>query len=204
LGLLIVQVLLGAITVKLELPAWSVVLHLGTAMLLVATLVVAARSGGAQHAAPLQHPVPLRVPLLVLTFVTVLFGALTANLGAASACGGFPLCNGQVWTTAGPLALIHWIHRLLAYSLAVLATVWAIRTPGRGPKLVLGLIVLQVSVGAATVLRGLPPLLQAGHVAVGAAVWAGVVLAALNAQKAPARAPGPFVSGRSSDSTAAG
>src|SRR3954470_23052892 len=34
LGLLIVQVLLGAITVKLELPPWSVILHLGTAMLL--------------------------------------------------------------------------------------------------------------------------------------------------------------------------
>jgi len=43
LGLLVVQVLLGAITVKLELPAWSVVVHLGAAMLLLATLVVAAR-----------------------------------------------------------------------------------------------------------------------------------------------------------------
>src|SRR5437016_4695792 len=38
LGLLIVQVLLGAVTVKLELPPWTVILHLGTAMLLLATL----------------------------------------------------------------------------------------------------------------------------------------------------------------------
>jgi len=37
LALLVVQIVLGAITVKLELPPWSVVLHLGTAMLLLAT-----------------------------------------------------------------------------------------------------------------------------------------------------------------------
>ena len=172
LALLIVQVLLGAITVKLELPAWSVVLHLGTAMLLLATLLVAARGRvGAQHVAP------LRIALLVLTFVTVLFGALTANLGAAAACHGFPLCNGQIWTTAGPLALIHWIHRLLAYSLTVAAALWALRTPGIGPKVVLGLIALQVAVGAATVLSGLLSDFQVAHVAVGTAVWAGLVLA---------------------------
>src|SRR5206468_7601176 len=80
-GLLVLQIVLGAITVKLELPAWSIVLHLGTAMLLLATLLVAARdSVGAQHAAPLHRS------LLTLTLVTVLLGALTANLGAAAAC----------------------------------------------------------------------------------------------------------------------
>jgi len=109
----------------------------------------------------------------------VLFGALTANLGAAAACGGFPLCNGEVWITAGPLALIHWTHRLLAYALAIVTTVWAVRTPERGPKIVLGLIALQIGLGAATVLLGLPPLLQAAHVAIGSAVWGGVVLAIL-------------------------
>jgi len=37
--------------------------------------------------------------------------------------------------------------------------------------------VLQIGIGAAIVLLGLPRGLQAAHVAVGAAVWAGVVLA---------------------------
>src|SRR5256884_8625672 len=52
LGLLILQILLGAITVKLELPPWTVILHLATAMLLFATLLLVAResSEGAQHA----------------------------------------------------------------------------------------------------------------------------------------------------------
>jgi heme A synthase len=112
--------------------------------------------------------------LLALAFVTVLFGALTANLGAAAACTGFPLCNGQVWPTGagGALAHIHWIHRLLAYALAITATIWAARTPGWRSKAVLGLVALQVAVGAATVLLGLPGGLQAAHVAAGTAVWA--------------------------------
>lgn len=172
LALLVVQVMLGAVTVWLELPAWSVVLHLGTAMLLLATLLVAARGPalgvvGAQHA----------VPLLALTFVTVLFGALTANLGAAAACGGFPLCNGQVFPSAGGLAHIHWIHRLLAYALAVTVTVWAIRRPSPASRALLALVVAQVALGAATVLMGLPPGLQAAHLAVGTAVWGGAVTA---------------------------
>jgi heme A synthase len=176
LGLLIVQILLGAITVKLALPAWTVILHLGTAMLLLATLLMIA-TVGAQHAAPLLTAIP------VLTFITVLFGALTANLGAAAACHGFPLCNGQLWSTAGPLAWIQWIHRLLAYSLTVVAIVWAVRSRSRVAFFVLALVALQVSIGAATVLLGLPSGLQVAHVAVGTAVWATVVLAAARASE---------------------
>src|SRR2546430_10144251 len=102
-GLLALQIALGAITVKLELPAWTVILHLATAMLLFATLLLVARESreGAQHAAPLHVSA-----VLVLAFVTVLFGALTANLGGAVACSRFPLCNGQVWPQAGRLAQI--------------------------------------------------------------------------------------------------
>src|SRR5713101_5966667 len=174
LGLLAVQILLGAITVKLALPAWTVVLHLGTAMLLLATLLIIVTSSPGR-AFLLQRGTLVIVPL---AFVTVLFGALTENLGAAAACGGFPLCNGQVWTTAGPLAVIHWTHRLLAYALAIVAVIWAKRSRQTGAALVLVMIAVQIIVGAIMVLNGLPRVLQATHVAVGAAVWASVVLAA--------------------------
>ncbi len=178
LGLLAVQILLGAITVKLALPAWTVVLHLGTAMLLLATLLIIATSRRSSPPDPLSA---LRrggtLVIVPLAFVTVLLGALTANLGAASACGGFPLCNGQVWTTAGPLAVIHWTHRLLAYSLTIVVAIWAARSRRTGPAVLLLMVVLQIVVGASMVLHGLPRVLQATHVAVGAAVWASVVLA---------------------------
>ena len=181
-ALLIVQILLGAITVKLELPAWSIVLHLGTAMLLLATLLVAATG----------RPVRIANPLVPLAFVTLLLGALTANVGAAAACGGFPLCNGQVWITAGPLALVQWIHRLLAYSLAIGVFVWAWRTQSRASLIVLGLVVLQIALGATLVLAGLPRGVQAAHVAIGSAVWAAVVLATrAQNDEAPDGSPGP-------------
>ena len=175
LGLLALQVALGAVTVKLELPPWTVILHLGTAMLLLATLIVAARGS---LAAP-----PSRAGLVALIpgFVTVLFGALTANLGAASACLGFPLCNGQLVPDGNYLQHIHWTHRLLAYTLFGYSVWWAVRTRQRGAWGVVALVTLQVAVAAAMVLLALPPPgpLQAAHVAVGAAVWAGLVLAVL-------------------------
>jgi heme A synthase len=143
-------------------------------MLLLATLLTIATSPP-DRAFLLQRGTALLIPL---AFSTVLLGALTANLGAASACGGFPLCNGQVWTTAGPLAVIHWTHRLLAYSLTILAAIWAARSRSTGSAIVLLMIALQIIVGATMVVNGLPRVLQAVHVAVGAAVWASVVLAA--------------------------
>jgi len=173
LGLLIVQILLGAVTVKLSLPPWTVVLHLGTAMLLLATLLVAALR-------PRPAP-PSRAGLraAALGFLTVLLGALTANTGASSACFGFPLCNGQLVPDGTYLQYIHWTHRLLAYALFGYTLWWASRTRRRAAWSVLGLVILQIAVAAAMVLLALPAPLQALHVAIGAAVWAGLVVAAV-------------------------
>jgi len=173
LVLLLVQVLLGAVTVKLSLPPWTVILHLGTAMLLLATLMVAARGR------PSAPPSRAGLYALALGFVTLLLGALTANLGAASACLGFPLCNGQIFPAGNYLPHVHWFHRLLAYTLFGYAVWWALRTRTRGAWCVVALVTLQVAVAAAMVLSGLPQPLQATHVAVGTAVWAGLVLAVL-------------------------
>ena len=187
LGLLIVQVLLGAVTVKLQLPPWTVILHLGTAMLLLATLLVVAKRAPLTPGAspgntgagstPGSRPGLVGTIALALGFVTVLFGALTANLGAASACLGFPLCNGAFIPAGNYLQHVHWTHRLLAYALAGYVVWWALRTKRLGAWSVVGLVALQVAVAAAMILLGLPRLLQATHVAVGAAVWAGLVLA---------------------------
>jgi cytochrome c oxidase assembly protein subunit 15 len=183
LGLLILQVLLGAVTVRLSLPPWTVILHLGTAMLLLATLIVVARTAnltpGASPGISGTRPSGAGLWALGLGFVTVLFGALTANLGAASACLGFPLCNGQVLPAGNYLQHIHWTHRLLAYTLFAYVVWWAVRSRSRGAWYVVALVTLQVAVAAAMVLLALPAPLQAAHVALGAAVWAGLVLAVL-------------------------
>src|SRR3989475_2275720 len=176
LGLLILQVALGAVTVKLALPPWTVILHLGTAMLLLATLIVAAQG---VRLTPGLRPglVGPGLVALALGFATVLFGALTANVGAATACLGFPLCNGQLAPDGNSLQYVHWTHRLLAYTLFAYTLWWAARTRGRWAWGVVALVLLQIAVGAVMVLLALPPPLQAAHVAVGAAVWGALVLA---------------------------
>lgn len=186
LTLLVVQVGLGAVTVKLELPPWSVILHLGTAMLLLATLLVAARGarltpGASPGMAPARGSPRSRAGLvaLALGFVTVLLGALTANLGAAGACLGFPLCNGQIVPEGNYLQHLHWGHRVLAYALFAYTWWWAARTRRRGAWTVVALVTLQLAFAGAMVLLALPQPLQTLHVVVGAGVWAALVLAVL-------------------------
>ena len=174
LGLLIVQVTLGAITVKLDLPPWTIILHLGTAMLLFATLLYCAR-----RPTPGWRPRLGNAVVPVVALCAVLLGALTANLGAASACLGFPLCNGQVIPDGNRFQYIQWTHRLFAYSLVIAAVVWAVRSRRAGPRWVLVLVLMQVGVAAGMVLGGLPEELRIVHVAVGAAVWGAAVLSAL-------------------------
>jgi heme A synthase len=175
-ALLVVQVLLGAVTVKTGLTPVLVILHLGTAMLLLAALILAARPGPRQ-------PVPLG-----LTFATVLFGALTANLGAMASCGGFPLCNGQIFPEAGPLASIHWTHRVLAYTLLGYLVWWVVRSRQRRVWELLALVVVQIAIAATMIQLGFPGALQAAHAAVGAGVWGAIVTLAVKPAKDPAAA----------------
>src|SRR5437879_11257607 len=73
IGLLVVQILLGAIAVKLALPPWTVVLHLGTAMLLLATLLIIATWRRSSPPDPLSALRRGGTAVLVpLAFVTVL------------------------------------------------------------------------------------------------------------------------------------
>src|SRR5712664_1725698 len=181
--LLIVQILLGAVTVKTGLTPAMVILHRATAMLLLAALIVTA--SGVPRSPGLR---PGSAALLALTFITVLFGALTANLGAMASCGGFPLCNGQLIPHAGPLAAIHWTHRLLAYTLAGYLIWLVVRSANRRAWGLLASVVLQILIAATMIQLGFPGALQAAHAAVGAGVWATVLIAAVRPAASPAAA----------------
>ncbi len=190
-GLLVIQVLLGAVTVWLELPPTAVVLHLATAMALVAALVVAGLRANSAAGAPTDGRYWRgAVTALVMAGVAVLLGGLTANLGAAGACLGFPLCSGEVWPSqanaGGGLAHIHWVHRLVAYALVahlIGLVITAVRrhaaTPVRRAAVAaLGIAALQVAIAAAMMLSVLQPHWRATHVAAGTAVWVATVVLA--------------------------
>ncbi|NIV19667.1 MAG: hypothetical protein GWN54_03280, partial [Gammaproteobacteria bacterium] len=118
LVLLVVQVLVGAITVWLELPTGSVVLHLVIASTLLAVLLIGGLRARAEAAAALRAAVAAvsyarwALASAALGFVLLIFGGLVANSGAGPLCQGFPLCNGQLFPEGGGLVHLHWTHRL--------------------------------------------------------------------------------------------
>jgi heme A synthase len=206
--LLIVQVLVGAITVWLELPTGTVVLHLVLASTLLAALLIAGLRAR-PHARPLvverQDVTYPRWALATaaLGFILLLFGALVANTGAAPLCQGFPLCNGQLFPRGGGLVHLHWVHRLLAYAMVIVAVVAVVTSfRQRAPASVsswalvaLILVIGQIWVAAEMVILHLPHNLRGLHLAVGAALWMALVVWAvlaseLRARSAPEEATG--------------
>jgi protoheme IX farnesyltransferase len=209
LVLLVVQVLLGAVTVKLALPPTVIIVHLGNAMLLLATLLVASlRSGtvgrsdgktvnnsdGGSTVLPSYRPTVLAT---ALGFVVVLLGALVANYHSGLLCTGFPLCNGSLLPASTPLGFLPWVHRAVAFAFAGYM-IWLVISLRRGARLVyraahitLGLTLLQIGIAAAMVLKLLPPGLRALHLMMGTAVWASLVNLWWTAREA-ALSPDPF------------
>jgi protoheme IX farnesyltransferase len=199
LVLLVVQVLLGAVTVKLALPPWIIITHLANAMVLLAVLLVVAllASSPAGGAAAAPHP-DHRLVLATagLGFVVILFGAQVANFHAGLLCLGFPLCGEGLRPPAAPLAALHWTHRVLAFAFLGLTAVMVGRVARRrdvsslplrrSAGLVLALTVLQIGVAATMVLHLLPPALRALHLLVGSLVWAALVVLAFHSRRTPA------------------
>src|SRR2546421_4647224 len=105
-GLLILQVALGAITVRFELPPMIVLAHLATAVALLGTVCVTAvaawmpvRSGeiDARSARRARWAA-------TGTFVLILSGSLVVGSGASAACNAWPLCGGGFRFSFDPLA----------------------------------------------------------------------------------------------------
>jgi heme A synthase len=196
--LLVLQVLLGAVTVKLELPPSVVIVHLLNAMLVLGAVLwtaLEARTSPRLHAEAGAR-VPLRWALAFagLGLLVILWGAQVANLNAGAVCTGFPLCAGSGFgppkTALGPL---HWTHRMLAYGflgVSILTLVRA-RAPSvpapvrRAVAAVFLATTAQVAVAAAMVLLALPTALRALHLGAGTLVWAALIVLVHRVARAP-------------------
>ena len=184
--LVVVAALFGAVTVKMALSPLVVVTHLAIAMSLLAVLVVAAvRAGGFGVAGiPSRYARTFRSGrgAAGLTFLALVFGALTANTpSAAVACQGFPWCRTVVG--GGAPLYIQVTHRIIALLLLghLIGLVIGVRKRGEARPVrvaahtALGLVILQILVAAAMVEMHLPPGLRSLHQAIGTALWISVV-----------------------------
>ena len=202
LGIVVATALLGAATIKLRLNPFIIVAHLVLAMSLLAALIVAAmRAGGfgapaATGSATASRTWRVARAAAVLAFMVLVLGGLTANLGAAGACLGFPHCRVYSSPNRG-LVYLQLTHRLLAFLFAIhvlgagrrLLRRPEARVVKRAAAVVAGAVVLQIVVAAALVETRLPPVLQSLHQAVGTFVWIAVVVFAALARRASEAEP---------------
>jgi len=167
-GLLVIQIVLGALTVWLKLAAWTVTAHLITGNSFTLTLLlIACVLRDAAQGRPARAPARPVARVLVLASAAILLlqmilGGLVSSRYAGLACPEWPTCNGGLWIPSweGSVGL-HLFHRFNAY--ALLTVLAASATTGRSEPglnrltaLALAFGLGEVTVGVANVLLGLP------------------------------------------------
>jgi cytochrome c oxidase assembly protein subunit 15 len=186
LGAVILQGLLGGLTVLLLLPPAVSIGHAGLAQLFFCITITLAivTSPSWNGARPLNDPVLRRITLITTTLVycQILVGATMRHIGAGLAIPTFPLAFGRVlppdWTTA---IAVHFAHRvgavvvLLAITLTT-AHIWHWHRPQRDliriATLLFLLVCSQATLGALVVMSALQPIINTAHVVNGALVLA--------------------------------
>ncbi len=195
LGLVVVQALLGGATVLGGLAAWLVVLHLATALLFVAAVVVLwQRACGLRPAARDDRSRGFRgavLAALVALYVLILLGGYVGASGAGLACPDWPLCRGAVLPPPGPGVLEHFAHRLWAVLVAVLLGWLVVRARQDRPDLrrlahaAAGLYGVQIFVGWLNLLSGLHFAVVSTHLGLAAGVWVVMVVLLVRAGQQP-------------------
>jgi heme a synthase len=211
LGTVLLQAVLGGVTVLLRLPTAVSVAHAALAQaffcLMVSLALVTSRGW---LAAPQRAADRILDSLTAATTAAVygqlLLGAVMRHTGAGLAIPDFPLAFGRVVPQIASFTVgIHFAHRVGAVVVAALVLATAARTVllhredsrrVRPALLLVLLLVLQVTLGASIIWRRKAVLPTTAHVAVGAALLAASVVLALRGwrARAPAEAwvPGPI------------
>lgn len=190
-ALLLVQVLVGGVTVRLELPDTIVALHLAIALILLAVLVattVGAFATGRRQPAVTAGAdgggvIALTTAAALTTFALILIGSYVANSGAALVYPDWPLFNGKLVSAGGRLADLHYAHRLMAVVVGLFLLALSVQTwrRQRRPLLLavagvaLVLYIAEVFVGASNIWLELPTSVRVVHLALASALWVTLV-----------------------------
>ena len=179
-GLLALQVAVGAGTLLLDRPDTLPVLHLGLAIIMLSMLVSALVSFVYRTPMMPRHeddtfPAAVHGATL-LTFLVLMTGAMIVGGGVEQHCKSFPLCSDS--PTEGDL--IHMVHRgaVAILGLLFLMLMWRVRSErtadvstvyGTGALLVL--YFAQVTLGALIVIIGSGNVVKILHVTLAVLMW---------------------------------
>ena len=192
---LIVQVILGGITVLTELPAPIVTAHLFAAETLFAMLIVAAliaRPATTALQAARKHPYFNTVlAMATVSMVILLTGTYIVGSGASAVCTSWPLCTSD-WLPNFGLQWEHMAHRLIAGLgglYIIVAALKARRYRGQSRALAgmgmgaAALVVAQVLAGAANPWFRFVPAAQIIHLSLASALWGHLIAMAVVAAR---------------------
>jgi cytochrome c oxidase assembly protein subunit 15 len=187
LAAVIVQGILGGITVLFFLPPAVSIGHAGLAQLffcLTVTLATVTAPGWRYAVQPVEDPMLRRVAVATtaLVYTQILIGATMRHNDAGLAIPDFPLAFGHVLPPAwNAKVAIHFAHRVgaLVVTLFILATAGHVfyhhrrRLEVARPAFLLMLLLsMQVTLGAFVVWSGMDPVINTAHVVNGALVLA--------------------------------
>jgi protoheme IX farnesyltransferase len=201
---LVIQIVLGGLTVLWKLPPTIIAAHLGTALAIFAMVITVAVMSGEpkrskEHPAKTRKFVRLAMTNALLVYGLMLSGSYVVGSGATLACPGWPLCGtAPQWAVQYHLSDINSFHRLVATFVGLvliwtLISAWRRRhvAPGQAwVALVAGILfVVQTTVGGLVVLLERPDFVAGLHLALATAVWGSLVLLAVLAARQLRAAP---------------
>src|SRR5713226_1567285 len=213
--LLVIQIVLGGLTVLWKLPPQIITAHLGTALAIFAIVITIAVLSGKparrgdsldksgsypspEHPAKTRKFAQLAITNALLVYILMLLGSYVTGSGAALACPGWPLCTPASWAASNHLADINILHRVYAVFVG-LVTLWTVISALRRWRVARGqaivalvggvLFVCQAIVGGLIVLLKEPAFVAGLHLALATAVWGTLVLLAALASNQLRAAP---------------
>src|SRR3981081_3390006 len=132
----------------------------------------------------------LSVATAVVTYALVVLGGVVRFPGSGLGCPDWPLCHGRLLPPLNVHAIIEYSHRTTASLTSVLGVLTALvawlawrhrRDIVIPATIALGLLVVQVVLGAITVRLELPPMIVLAHLATAMALLAAVCVTAVAA-----------------------
>lgn len=184
-ALLGVQIFLGAATVHLNNSPISVVLHWGTAMAFIASLVALAIFARDDRQAVTSNALTTGLGVTAFAaFATMCVGAYVSSSGAGLACLSVPECAGHV-ITYSPGQLVQMLHRALAGVTVLMIAItfaWSLlaRAHSRVRAAALAAVILvfvQVLLGLLNVVWRLPTDLREAHALNAALLFLALIVA---------------------------
>ena len=184
-GVIVVQIVLGAVTVLANNAPFTVALHLVTAtsfLGVTSAVAVVAFVPADRSLSWRRGPSALAWAALVGLYLVIVSGSVVVNAGAQSACASWPVCLHSPVATG--LLVVQMAHRSLVLIGSVLVVVFVAsrwRSQHRSVaetvmvKSALGLLALQILVGAMSAIWSSHTELADVHLAVASLLWSSVV-----------------------------